>query len=70
MPHANELKEHLDRLDSAYLTPMVRRLLGDERVGVTEWGFEPVCGGLGGRPLYRFQILATNRMRCGPGRLS
>jgi len=51
-------QKRLATVDSAHLTPMVRKLLGSVTVTLGKWDYQPVTGGVGaglfGTAIYRF----------------
>ena len=52
----DEFKNRLDAIDQATLTPLVRRLLENDKADVVSWHYRPVEGGLGASyGVYRFQ---------------
>jgi hypothetical protein len=52
----DELRGHLDALDRATITPLVRHVLEDEGAEILNWRYQPVEGGFGhAYGVYRFQ---------------
>jgi hypothetical protein len=64
--------ERLQTIDNGLLTPLIRKVVGDQNVTVLNWIYESVSGGLGGGMLgttfiYRFSGDASAEMRSSRG---